>query len=187
MDIALNEDQRAIQDGVAKVARRFDDAYWTECDSAPRFPHEFHRAMAEAGWLGITMPEELGGAGLGVTEAAIMMHAVTESGGGMAAASALHVNLFGPHAVVVHGTEEQKERWLKPLIAGAEKVGPHKTSMLQDVEAGRAIELDAIVGAVHEIARGLAMPTPSIDALLGLTRLMGHGRGLYRADIPRAA
>ncbi|GAA0577999.1 acyl-CoA dehydrogenase family protein [Rhizomicrobium electricum] len=122
MEIALNEDQRAVQDGVAKIVGRFDDEYWTRCDSDARFPHEFHQAMAEAGWLGITMPESLGGAGLGVTEAAIMMHEVARGGGGMAAASALHVNLFGPHPIVVHGTREQQERWLKPLIDGREKV-----------------------------------------------------------------
>ena len=122
MDITLNEDQRAIEDGVTKVCSRFGDDYWTECDTAPRFPHEFHKAMADAGFLGITMPEELGGAGLGVTEAAVMMHAVTQAGGGMAAASAIHINLFGPHPIVVHGTPEQKKRWLAPLIAGEHKV-----------------------------------------------------------------
>ncbi|HEY0282415.1 MAG TPA: acyl-CoA dehydrogenase family protein [Rhizomicrobium sp.] len=122
MDIALNEDQRAIEDGVAKICARFGDDYWTECDTAPRFPHEFHKAMAEAGFLGITMPEELGGSGLGVTEAAVMMHTVTQYGGGMAAASAIHINLFGPHPIVVHGTGEQKKRWLEPLIAGEHKV-----------------------------------------------------------------
>ena len=68
--------------------------------------------MAEGGWLGITMPEDVGGAGLGVTEAAIMMHAATSSNGGYSAASAIHINMFGPHAVVVHGTPEQKQRWL---------------------------------------------------------------------------
>src|SRR3546814_6710269 len=77
--------------------------------------------MAEGGWLGITMPEAVGGAGLGVTEAALMMHTVTSSGGGFSAASAIHINLFGPHAVVVHGTPEQKQRWLKPLVAGEQK------------------------------------------------------------------
>ena len=84
-------------------------------------PHEFHRAMADAGWLGITMPVELGGAGLGVTEAAIMMHAVARGGGGYAAASSIHLNIFGPHAIVVHGTEEQKQRMLPPLIKGEQK------------------------------------------------------------------
>ena len=122
MDIFLNEDQRAIEDGVAKICSRFGDDYWTECDSAPRFPHEFHKAMADAGFLGITMPADQGGSGLGVTDAAIMMHAVTQHGGGMAAASSIHINLFGPHPIVVHGTEEQKQRWLPPLIAGEHKV-----------------------------------------------------------------
>jgi acyl-CoA dehydrogenase len=121
MDIELSEEQRAIEDGVAKVVARFGDDYWTACDSEPRFPHEFHRAMADAGFLGITMPVELGGAGLGVTEAAIMMQQVSLGGGGYSAASSIHLNLFGPHAIVVHGTKEQKARWLAPLIEGKEK------------------------------------------------------------------
>jgi acyl-CoA dehydrogenase len=121
MDVELTDEQRAIEDGVRKVVARFDDDYWSACDSEPRFPHEFHKAMADAGWLGITMPEALGGAGLGVTEAAIMMHAVTQGGGGFSAASTIHLNLFGPHAIVVHGSDEQKARWLKPLIEGREK------------------------------------------------------------------
>ncbi len=121
MDIQLSDEHRAIDANVARICARFDDAYWTECDRAPRFPEEFYRAMAEAGWLGITMPVELGGAGLGVTEAAIMMHAVTRGGGGFSAASTIHINLFGPHAIVVHGTAEQKARWLTPLIKGEEK------------------------------------------------------------------
>jgi len=122
LDISLSDEHRAIDENVARICAGFDDAYWTECDQTPRFPEEFYRAMAEAGWLGITMPVELGGAGLGVTEAAIMMHAVARGGGGFGAASAIHVNLFGPHAVVVHGTEGQKKRWLTPLIEGREKV-----------------------------------------------------------------
>jgi acyl-CoA dehydrogenase len=121
LDISLSEDQRAIHDSVSKICARFGDDYWTECDQTPRFPDEFHKAMADAGWLGITMPEELGGAGLGVTEAAIMMHAVTSGGGGFSAASTIHINLFGPHAIVVHGTAEQKARWLTPLIKGEQK------------------------------------------------------------------
>jgi acyl-CoA dehydrogenase len=122
LDISLSDEHRAIDENVGRICARFDDAYWTECDQTPRFPEEFYRAMAEAGWLGITMPVELGGAGLGVTEAAIMMHAVARGGGGFGAASAIHVNLFGPHAVIVHGTEDQKKRWLTPLIEGREKV-----------------------------------------------------------------
>ena len=121
MDIKLSELQIEIEDSVKKVCAEFSDEYWHECDEEARFPEEFYKAMADAGWLGITMPEELGGANLGVTEAAIMMHTVASSGGGMAAASSIHLNLFGPHAIVVHGTDEQKKRWLTPLIQGKEK------------------------------------------------------------------
>ena len=64
--IELNEDQVAIRDGVTAVCRRFEDDYWLACDRDERFPIEFHRAMATDGWLGVTMPEEYGGAGLGV-------------------------------------------------------------------------------------------------------------------------
>src|SRR5690349_15203951 len=121
MDITLSPDHRAIEENIGRIAARFGDDYWTECDQTPRFPHEFHKAMADAGWLGITMPVELGGAGLGVTEAAIMMQAVARGGGGYAAASSIHLNIFGPHAIVVHGTEEQKRRMLPPLIKGEQK------------------------------------------------------------------
>lgn len=121
MDMQLTEEQVAIDANVRQVCAEFDDEYWTECEENARFPVEYHRLMAQNGWLGITMPEEVGGAGLGVTEAAIMMHACTSSGGGYSAASAIHINLFGPHAIVVHGTPEQKQRWLVPLVKGEEK------------------------------------------------------------------
>ena len=117
----LTEDQVSIQENVTKICDGFGDEYWSARDQQHDFPHAFHRAMADAGWLGITMPEELGGAGLGVTEAALMMHTVTSSAGGYSAASTLHLNLFGPHAVVVFGTPEQKRRMLTPLIKGDEK------------------------------------------------------------------
>ncbi|WP_114951607.1 acyl-CoA dehydrogenase family protein [Sphingosinicella terrae] len=116
-----DEHNQAIVDGVKAVCDRFDDEYWTRCEDEKSFPFEFHKAMAEGGWLGITMPEEAGGSALGVTQAALMMHTVTSSAGGYSAASAIHLNLFGPHAIVVFGTPEQKERMLKPLVAGTER------------------------------------------------------------------
>lgn len=116
------ETLNSIREGVRGVVRRFDDEYWLERDEDGKFPDAFHRAMADAGWLGITMPEEYGGAGLGVTEAAIMMHEVANNGGGMAAASSVHINLFGPHPIVVFGNHEQKSEWIPRLVAGQDKV-----------------------------------------------------------------
>ncbi len=121
MDFSISEDHRAIRDGVRAVAKRFDDEYWLARDEDGEFPREFHRAMADAGWLGITMPVEYGGAGLGVTEACIMMHEVASHGGGMAATSTVHINLFGPHPIVVFGTDEQRKRWLPGLIEGRDQ------------------------------------------------------------------
>ena len=114
----LTEERRAIRDGVAAICRRFGDDYWAACEKEERFPREFHQAMAEGGWLGITMPERHGGAGLGVTEAAIVMHTIACHGGAMAAASSIHINMFGPHAMVVHGSSEQQARWIPPLVKG---------------------------------------------------------------------
>ncbi len=121
MDFELTEQQVAIDEGVRKVCADFSDAYWTDCEEQARFPEEYYEAMAAGGWLGMTMPERLGGSGMGVTEAAVMMQAATSSNGGYSAASAIHINMFGPHAIVVHGTPEQQDRWLKPLIRGEEK------------------------------------------------------------------
>jgi hypothetical protein len=119
--LPTEEERNAIREGVRAVVTRFDDDYWLERDEDGIFPHEFHRAMADGGWLGIIMPEEYGGAGLGVTEAAIMMHEVASHGGAMAAASTVHINLFGPHPSVVKGTPEQKERWVPRLVSGQDQ------------------------------------------------------------------
>jgi acyl-CoA dehydrogenase len=121
MNFDYTEDQLAIREGVRAVASQFDEHYWLARDEDGEFPRAFHNAMAEGGWLGITMPTEYGGAGLGVTEAAIMMHEVAQHGGAMAAVSTVHINLFGPHPIVVYGTPEQKQRWLPPLIEGRDQ------------------------------------------------------------------
>jgi acyl-CoA dehydrogenase len=121
MDFNLSPEQEAVREAIARICTGFDDAYWLARDTDGRFPTEFHQALARDGWLGICMPEDYGGAGLGITEAAIMMQAISESGAGMTGASAVHMNIFGLNPVVVFGTPEQKRRMLPPLIAGAER------------------------------------------------------------------
>jgi acyl-CoA dehydrogenase len=121
LDFTLDPDQLAIRDAIARICERFGDDYWLAKDRDGGFPHDFHEAFARDGWLGICMPEAYGGSGLGVTEAAIMMQAISESGAGQSGASAVHMNIFGLNPVVVFGTEEQKRRFLPPVIAGREK------------------------------------------------------------------
>jgi acyl-CoA dehydrogenase len=116
--LADTPERQAIRDAVRALCDRFGDDYWAARDESGTFPTEFHKAVADAGWLGIAMPEQYGGAGLGITEAAILMQTVASSGGAFAACSTIHLNIFGPHAIVVHGTPEQKQRMLPPLIRG---------------------------------------------------------------------
>ncbi|MCC2673597.1 MAG: acyl-CoA dehydrogenase [Ramlibacter sp.] len=121
MDFSLTADQEQIRDAIEKVCAPFDADYWLRKDREGGFPHDFHRALAESGWLGIAMPEEYGGAGLGISEAALMMHTISATGAGLSGASAVHMNIFGLHPVVVFGNAEQKRRWLPPLIEGRDR------------------------------------------------------------------
>jgi acyl-CoA dehydrogenase len=121
MNFELTEDQLAIREAIARICADFDADYWLQRDRNGGFPLDFHKAIADAGWLGICMPQEYGGSGLGIQEAAIMVQAISESGAGMSGVSAIHMNIFGLNPVVKFGTEEQKQRMLPPLIAGREK------------------------------------------------------------------
>tara|TARA_R110002096_G_scaffold22675_34_gene72843 strand:- start:3119 stop:4285 length:1167 start_codon:yes stop_codon:yes gene_type:complete len=121
MSYFLSEDQLAIRDAVEKLCANFDAEYWLERDTDGSFPSEFVDAIAEGGWLGIAMPEEYGGSGLGITEAALMMQAIAQSGAGFTGASAVHLNVFGLNPVVVFGTDAQKQRMLPELIRGEKK------------------------------------------------------------------
>ena len=153
MEFSLTAEQKAICDHVAETCAHFDDEYWLERDTKGDFPEDFHQAMAQGGWLGITMPEKYGGANLGVTEAALMMHQVARSSGAMSAASAIHINLFGPHPILVFGTESQQQQWLPDLIQGKVKVCFAVTEPNVGLETA-AIETRAFKTGNHYRVRG---------------------------------
>jgi acyl-CoA dehydrogenase len=121
MNFSFTPEQESIRASVEKLCAQFGDDYWLAHDRDAQFPHEFHRAFAEAGWLGIAMPEAYGGAGLGITEAALMLQTIAASGAAMSGCSSIHMNIFGLNPVVVFGSDAQKQRFLPPLIAGKEK------------------------------------------------------------------
>lgn len=121
MNIELSEDQRALVQAIEAVCQQFDDEYWLARDQDGVYPHDFHQALADGGWLGIAMPEQYGGAGLGMMEAALMMHTISRTGAGFSGASAVHMNIFGLNPVVVFGNDEQRARFLPPLIQGKDK------------------------------------------------------------------
>jgi acyl-CoA dehydrogenase len=118
----MTDDQRSIQEAVAAVCAQFTPEYWRKCDETGNWPEEFTKAMADGGWLGIAMPESVGGSGMGLTEAAIMMQAVARSGAGFTGCSSIHLNIFGAKPIEKFGTPEQKQEYLPKIISGQQKM-----------------------------------------------------------------
>ncbi len=137
MSFKLNDTQISIVKSAKNISDKFDDDYWLDCDLNSKFPHEFYNEVASGGWLGMCMPEKFGGSNLGIREASLFMQTISESGGGMAAASSIHINIFGPHPIVIHGNEKQKESWLPPLISGKEKTCFGVTEPDSGLDTGR--------------------------------------------------
>jgi acyl-CoA dehydrogenase len=122
MDFALSAEQQHIREAILAHCLRFPDEYWLARDRDGVFPHDFYQSLVEAGWLGIAMPSEYGGSGLGITEAAVMMQAIAESGAAMTGASSVHIPVFSLQPVVQFGTAEQKQRILPPVVSGKDRV-----------------------------------------------------------------
>jgi len=121
MNFEQTPEQQSIREAVKDLCTRFPESYWRERDTDGVFPHAFYGAMAEAGWLGIAIPEAYGGAGLGVQEACVMMQTVAESGACLSGCSSVHINIFGLMPIAAFGTPEQKRRMLPPIARGEVK------------------------------------------------------------------
>jgi len=121
MQQTFSPHETSISEAITRLCAPFGDAYWLDKDRTGGFPEDFFQAFAASGWLGICIPEAYGGAQLGITEAAVMMQTIAQSGAGLSGASALHMNIFGLNPVVKFGTAEQKARMLPPLVAGEDK------------------------------------------------------------------
>ncbi|OYO10902.1 acyl-CoA dehydrogenase [Enemella evansiae] len=119
MDFALTEEQQALRDGVRAVAARFPDDYWANRDQRHEFPWDFYNEFAAGGWLGIAIPEQYGGGGLGITEAALLLEEVAASGAGMNGCSTMHLTIFGLNTIVKHGSEEQRREILPGAVDGS--------------------------------------------------------------------
>jgi alkylation response protein AidB-like acyl-CoA dehydrogenase len=107
-----------VREAARTLANKFDMAYWRECDKNHKYPWEFVKAYAKAGWLGIMMPEEYGGMGLGLAEAYVMLQEVGASGAGMSGVSAVHFYVFPPAPILRHGTEAMKKKYLPSIARG---------------------------------------------------------------------
>lgn len=182
MDFTLSDEHRAIQEAVGRIGARFDENYWLTRDREGGFPYEFADAMAKDGWLGIAMPQAHGGAGLGITEAALMMQTVAGGPGAFGAASSIHLNIFGLNPVAVFGTTEQCARMMPPIIKGQHRAcfgvtepdagldtGNIKTKAVRDgdtyVVHGRKVWTSTAQEADHILL--LARTTPRADGARG--------------------
>ena len=122
MNFSETDEQQLIRDSVRKLCRDFPDDYWAKKDAEGEYPSEFFAEVAAAGWLGIAMPEQYGGAGRGIQEAAILLEEVAASGAAMNGATPLHLSIFGMHPVVKHGTEDMKREYLPRVARGEMQV-----------------------------------------------------------------
>lgn len=123
MDFSWTDEQKMIRDQVGALARGFDLEYWREHDHSGEYPHDFVNALGASGWLGVAIPEAYGGAGLGISEACVVLEEICASGAGTSGASPVHFHIFPPMPLIKYGTEEQKTAWLPKIAAGEMKLG----------------------------------------------------------------
>lgn len=114
----FSSEQLMVRDAISNICSKFPEEYWADHDESGEYPHELHSALAKDGWIGIALPEELGGAGLGISEATMMLQTIAQSGAGIAGAQSIHANVYATQPVARFATPEQRKWMLEPLISG---------------------------------------------------------------------
>jgi acyl-CoA dehydrogenase len=194
--LASTPERAEIRDAIRAICDRFDDAYWAEKDRTHSFPHEFAKAIADGGWLGIAMPTEFGGSGLGVAEAAVMMQEIGHSAGAFAACSTVHINIFGLHSIVKHGADRQREAWLPDIISGRSRACFGVTEPDAGLDTSR-IKTKAVRNGDHYLVHGQKIWTSTAqqaDKIVLLARTTPieqcakptDGLSLFYADLDRS-
>ncbi len=186
MDFAPDDDHDAIRTGVRRVCADFDDDYWRRCDADHEFPWDFHRAMADGGWIGIAIPAEHGGGGRGITEASIVVEEVAASGAAMNGASAIHLSIFGMGPVIKHGSDELRRRVLPAVASGDLQVAFGVTEPDAGTDTSR-ITTRATLAADggHYLVRGRKIWTtnaPHCEKVLLLVRTTAREDGARPTD-----
>ncbi|MGX7729224.1 acyl-CoA dehydrogenase family protein [Rhodococcus sp. 2H158] len=119
MHFELTPEQQELRAGARELARSFSDEYWAERDEKGEFPWEFYETFAKSGWLGIAIPEQYGGGGLGIFEASLLLEEIAASGAGMNGCSTMHLTIFGLNTIVKHGSEELRQQILPAAADGS--------------------------------------------------------------------
>ena len=166
------DDLQLIREHVARLCSNYDDTYWAACDSEHRFPWAFYRDMAAGGWIGIAIPEQYGGGGRGIVEAAAVLEEVAASGAAMNGASALHMSIFGMQPVIRHGSEQMRQRFLPAVADGSLHVAFGVTEPDAGTDTSR-ITTRAVRDGDHYVITGRKVWTSKAleaDRILLLTR-----------------
>ena len=116
--LCFSEQQLEVRDAISKICSKYPNSFWRERDETGLYPHELHRDLAKGGWVGVALPEELGGAGLGISEATMMLQTISQSGAGIAGAQSVHANVYATQPVAKFASQEQHKAMLPNLISG---------------------------------------------------------------------
>lgn len=191
------EAQRLVREAIAKICSKYPDDYWLEKDTEHKFPWELYDDLAANGWLGICLPEKYGGSELGISEAAVMLQTISESGACMNGASSVHMNIFGLEPVAKFGREDQKERWLVPLVQGKERAcfgvtEPNTGLDTLKLQSTARREGNQYILKGSKIFISTAQVAEKILLLVRTTPLdkvgkPSHGLSLFYTDLDRAA
>jgi acyl-CoA dehydrogenase len=192
VDVYEDEDLAAIADAIRALCSKFDDDYWAACDAEHRFPWDFYNLMAEGGWVGIAMPEQYGGGGRGITEAAVVLREVAASGAAMNGCSAVHLTIFGLNPVVKFGSDRLKDTFLPRACAGDLHVAFGVTEPDAGTDTAKITTRADPDGAGNYVVRGRKIWTSKAlesEVVLLLART-GPGAGLdglslFLADLDR--
>jgi len=153
MDFDFSDEQRMMAEQVQQLAKSFDLEYWREHDTTGEYPMDFFKAFADAGWLGIAIPEEYGGAGLGMFEACILLNEICASGAGTSGAAPIHFSIFPPMPIIHSGSEEQKRMYLPKIATGETMLGFSVTEPNAGTDTSR-ITTNAVRDGDHYIING---------------------------------
>jgi acyl-CoA dehydrogenase len=170
--VAGSDDLQLIREAVRGLCAHFDDDYWSRCEQDHRFPWDFYREMAAGGWLGIAIPEQYGGGGRGIVEAAAVLQEVAASGAAMNGASSVHISIFGMQPVVLHGSEEMRRKYLPSVADGSLHIAFGITEPDAGTDTSR-ITTRAVRDGDHYVINGRKVWTSKAlesDRILLLTR-----------------
>lgn len=118
MTIELSEMEQEVVNQSRSLAAKFSLSYWADKDEKGEYPWEFVKAFADAGWMGVIMPTEYGGLGLGIKEASLLMREIAASGAGTSGASAVHFYIFPAAPIIRHGSKKMKDEFLPQMAKG---------------------------------------------------------------------